>query len=356
MVPAESSAVVTTIIPTFRRPKLLKRAIRSALNQTRSDLIVSVFDNASGDETPHVVADFMKRDSRVRYFRHPQNIGAFRNFEYGMRQVLTPYFSFLSDDDLILPNLYEAAIQALDGEPSAMFFAAATIHVELDGDFKGDALRGWHSGLHYPPEGLYALFRRHIPWTGVVFRRDVVSQFPLLEDAGTTSDRDFMIRIAARHPFVVSKAPAAVRCSNPESASNVVGLQQFWKEGLRIVENIRCDASFPSEYRAEALRLFQRELRMRIFSYGQKAALNGGPTEALEAARLLQHHFGSQGKASRLKLLVTLNRLGLSRPVRFAAKASRSLRHPPSSLLRLMEHRLYRRGCRSIVTELLQEI
>ncbi len=137
MVPAESPAVVTTVIPKFRRPRLLKRAIRSALNQTRSELIVSVFDNASGDETPHVIADFMKRDSRVRYFRQPENIGAFRNFEYGMRQVSTPYFSFLSDDDLLVPGLYQEAIEALERESSAMFFCSGDNLREFPREFQG---------------------------------------------------------------------------------------------------------------------------------------------------------------------------------------------------------------------------
>jgi glycosyltransferase involved in cell wall biosynthesis len=82
MAPEECKTVVgptpliTVIIPTYRRPKMLGRAIRSVLNQTFPDLQVCVYDNASGDETTQVVVEFAERDSRVRYHCHAANIGA----------------------------------------------------------------------------------------------------------------------------------------------------------------------------------------------------------------------------------------------------------------------------------------
>ena len=89
-----SAPIITTILPTFRRPRLLRRAIRSALNQTYPHLEVRVYDNASGDETPEVVAELARQDARVKYHCHPTNIGAARNFLYGMERVDTPFFFF----------------------------------------------------------------------------------------------------------------------------------------------------------------------------------------------------------------------------------------------------------------------
>ena len=60
--------MITTIIPTYRRPKLLRRAILSVLNQTYTNIQVCVFDNASGDETALVVAELARMDNRVKYF------------------------------------------------------------------------------------------------------------------------------------------------------------------------------------------------------------------------------------------------------------------------------------------------
>ena len=52
---AMNSPLVTTIITTYRRPRLLRRAIRSALNQTMPRVRVCVYDDRSDDETADVV-------------------------------------------------------------------------------------------------------------------------------------------------------------------------------------------------------------------------------------------------------------------------------------------------------------
>ena len=78
--------LITTIIPTYRRPNLLRRAIKSVLNQTYPHCQVCVCDNTSGDETANVVAKIAKKDPhpRVKYHCHPENIGAIKNFKYGL--------------------------------------------------------------------------------------------------------------------------------------------------------------------------------------------------------------------------------------------------------------------------------
>ena len=99
--------LITTIIPTYRRPTLLKRAIESVLQQAYPHFQVWVLDNASGDETAEVVTQLTQQDKRVKYYCHPENVGAFNNFQYGLEQVSTPFFSFLSDDDMLLPDFYQ---------------------------------------------------------------------------------------------------------------------------------------------------------------------------------------------------------------------------------------------------------
>ena len=81
---------ITTVIPTFRRPRLVERAIRSVLAQNFDGFQICVYDNASGDETAAVVAQIAREDPRVNYYCHPKNIGAWNNFKYGIERVSTP--------------------------------------------------------------------------------------------------------------------------------------------------------------------------------------------------------------------------------------------------------------------------
>jgi glycosyltransferase involved in cell wall biosynthesis len=99
----DHARAITVIVPTFRRPALLERAVRSVLAQTHPDLVVAIYDNASGDGTREVCERLAKEDPRVRYHEHRENIGAGANFQYGLERVATPYFAFLSDDDALLP-------------------------------------------------------------------------------------------------------------------------------------------------------------------------------------------------------------------------------------------------------------
>ena len=68
MLPAD--VCITALIPTYRRAALLHRAVRSVLAQPHRNLRVVVCDNASEDATPEVMADLMRQDARVVYFRH----------------------------------------------------------------------------------------------------------------------------------------------------------------------------------------------------------------------------------------------------------------------------------------------
>ncbi len=57
--------MITTIITTYRRPQLLKRALQSVLNQTYPNFQVCIYDNASCDETDAIVDSFAKKDPRI---------------------------------------------------------------------------------------------------------------------------------------------------------------------------------------------------------------------------------------------------------------------------------------------------
>ena len=123
--------LITTILPTYQRPAMLRRAIRSALAQSWTALQVRVYDNAGDPENAAVVASL--DDPRVEYFRHPRNLGAFANFQFGLGRVSTPFFSFLADDDILLPDFYATAMAALEKEPTAAFAAMRVVRGKATG-------------------------------------------------------------------------------------------------------------------------------------------------------------------------------------------------------------------------------
>lgn len=110
--------LATIAIPTFNRSASLRRALASALAQDYAPLEILVVDNASTDDTAAVCAEIAAADMRVRCVRHPQNLGASRNFNAALQLARGEYFMWLADDDWISANYLSVCIGALEDDPA----------------------------------------------------------------------------------------------------------------------------------------------------------------------------------------------------------------------------------------------
>lgn len=105
--------LVTIAIPTYNRADTyLRRCLEGALRQTYASIEIIVSDNGSSDPTGAVVQSY--KDGRVRYYRHPRNIGPNDNFNFCLRQARGEYFLLLQDDEEIDADFVMACMQAAD--------------------------------------------------------------------------------------------------------------------------------------------------------------------------------------------------------------------------------------------------
>ena len=304
-----SKPLITTIIPTYRRPKLLRRAIKSVLNQTYPYFQVCVYDNASGDETAEVVAELAKKDSRLKYYCHQENIGMAKNFNFGLAKVNTPFFSFLSDDDILLPNFYEVALKGFDKYPEAMFSATQTIIVNPQGQIVGyNKFFSQNLGLYLPYKGFLTMLKNYlITWTGILFRREVIEKVGLLdEEVVVGSDADFEYRIAAHFPFFISSETGAVHQINPEGAFSLIKIQEFWSGYLKIIKNLTENKKIPSTIRLEIRGILTQELKKNIFYLTLRYILRKDYEESLSGVKILCNHYHSPGRVFLLKSIIKM--------------------------------------------------
>lgn len=115
-----AAPLVTIGISTYNRAAFtFPDALRSALAQTYGNLEVVVCDNASTDGTESFMTT--QTDERLRYIRHPVNIGANANFEACLEHARGRYFLLLHDDDLLHPEFIDRAVEELRGrEPGVV--------------------------------------------------------------------------------------------------------------------------------------------------------------------------------------------------------------------------------------------
>ena len=106
--------MVSIGIPTYNRANgYLREAIQSAVDQTYPNIEIIISDNCSSDTTTELVNSFS--NPRIKYHRHPTNIGAIKNFNYCLEQSKGTYFLMLHDDDKIDGDHIASCLQAVKG-------------------------------------------------------------------------------------------------------------------------------------------------------------------------------------------------------------------------------------------------
>ncbi|MEH2317931.1 glycosyltransferase family 2 protein [Nostoc sp.] len=90
--------LVSVIIPTYNRPEYLKQAIASAIKQTYQNIEIIISDNCSSENPQTLVASF--GDSRIKFWRHQQNVGMLANQQHGFKMARGKYVASLHDDDI----------------------------------------------------------------------------------------------------------------------------------------------------------------------------------------------------------------------------------------------------------------
>jgi glycosyltransferase involved in cell wall biosynthesis len=203
--------VVSVIMPTFNRARLLERALRSALNQTYNNLEIIVVDDASSDDTPDVVKTV--QDERVRYIRHETNRGGSAARNTGIRNATGEFIAFLDDDDEWESVKTEDQLRILDGQDCDAVLCTSDEH--------GARLSNFEDKNTIDLEDLRR-GRFTAGGTGVLMAKaNVVKETMFDENLPRYQDWDVFIRIAQKYrigylnrPFVRYNEGAHDRISN----------------------------------------------------------------------------------------------------------------------------------------------
>lgn len=302
---ASQGELITTIIPTYRRPDRLKKAIQSVLDQTHPHVQVCVYDNSSSDETAEVVAAFIQKDLRVKYHCHAKDIGAGENFQYGLSHVKTPFFSFLSDDDFLLPEFYETALKGFERYPEAAFSLGAVIDVNDEGEVVDVSLAKWPDREYYtPPDGLLEMIGKYSNWIGTLFRQDVIGRIGPLDLALKAIDVDFMFRAAAQLPFAISKKPCAVFVQHAASYSGHHGLKLIWPGWPVMIEKLTANRLLGQEAKQMVEQKLLVDLQTRLLMNALRSLERNKIDEAASIAELYYQH--SSKKKLKKMLSITI--------------------------------------------------
>jgi glycosyltransferase involved in cell wall biosynthesis len=149
--------LVSIAIPTYNRAgSYLGQTFESALHQTYPNIEILIADNCSIDNTTDFVTGIA--DPRVKYFRHEQNIGPYKNYNFCVDQAQGEYILILHDDDVIDEDFVDACTRAVDYQVNVGIIRTGTRVIDSEGRVMRETsnlaaglpteafLRAWYTG------------------------------------------------------------------------------------------------------------------------------------------------------------------------------------------------------------------
>ena len=158
---SNKTPAVSIVMPTYKRPDMIRRAVKSVLDQTVTDweLIISDDEDPPG-QTWDYLQKLAAKDRRIRIIQNPEDHGQIPNNNFVLRQARAPWVKPLYDDDALKPRLPAADARRHTSKKTdasvLMCLADNFVHNELT----KPGLRGVAATLEYldPDDALLACY------------------------------------------------------------------------------------------------------------------------------------------------------------------------------------------------------
>jgi glycosyltransferase involved in cell wall biosynthesis len=154
-----SEPKISVVIATYERPRVLKLALQSLLDQDHEDWEGLVIGDACAEETARVVAAF--GDRRLRYDNLARNTGEQSGpNNRGLQLARAPYLAYLNHDDLWWPDHLSSSLSFLQKSGADLVFSLAeAVAPEGPPRLLGASLGGGYESHLFAPASTWLLKR-----------------------------------------------------------------------------------------------------------------------------------------------------------------------------------------------------
>jgi glycosyltransferase involved in cell wall biosynthesis len=125
---------VSICLPVYNGGKFLAEALESALQQSFSDFELLAVDDCSTDDSPQILEEFARRDSRITVWRNDKNKGLFQNYNEAIKRAQGQLIKPFAQDDLWEKNTLERMVGAYHGHDGVTLIAVARNWISETGD------------------------------------------------------------------------------------------------------------------------------------------------------------------------------------------------------------------------------
>ncbi len=188
---------ISVVIPTFRRPLLLARLLKSVARQTLAPAEVVVVDDASPERTDYeaLLREFKGRFKSLNYVRNRTHRGAPACRNAGILRAKSPLIALVDDDDEWLPRKLEKQRAVFEKNGNKVDFVYNWVRVK---DERGRVVENRNPSISGKGVGA---FLRDISWnlpnpSATLIKRDCLLAAGLFDESlPGCQDWDMWIRI-----------------------------------------------------------------------------------------------------------------------------------------------------------------
>lgn len=151
--------LVSVGLPVRNGETVIAGALRTILAQEHEDLELVISDNASTDATEDICRSYVRRDSRIHYYRQPENIGLMANFVQVIRLARGTYFKWIGDDDWLEPSYLSRCLERFSVDDRLILVTTQEAFTGADGQARTAAYTGCGLASDSPVERFSEMLR-----------------------------------------------------------------------------------------------------------------------------------------------------------------------------------------------------
>jgi glycosyltransferase involved in cell wall biosynthesis len=213
--------LVSVVIPTYNRARMVKEAVDSVLAQSFKDYELIVIDDGSTDDTQCILGSYHEDILICRQVN--QGVSAARN--KGIELSSGQLIAFLDSDDLWMPEKLQYQVEFFNLNKEALICQTQEVWIRNGIRVNPKNRHKKLSGMIYEPSLLLCL----VSPSAVMIRRElfgIVGRFD--ENMPTCEDYDMWLRISCRFPIYLIDDPLIIkRGGHPDQLSKSFGLDKF---------------------------------------------------------------------------------------------------------------------------------
>jgi glycosyltransferase involved in cell wall biosynthesis len=125
---------LSVIMSVYNGEEHLAAAIESIMGQTFREFEFLIVNDGSTDQTGVLLADYARRDPRIKIINHPKNIGLTASLNGLMQQVTGEYLARMDADDVCLSERFAKQVAWLDAHPACGIVGSAYQFMDVAGE------------------------------------------------------------------------------------------------------------------------------------------------------------------------------------------------------------------------------